>query len=78
MCEKLVDGYHNLNYGQKERGEVRLLSTLSAFPLSCFIDAGANSGDWTSAVKQCFPPQPSILLRFTRKPSQASLNPRRG
>jgi FkbM family methyltransferase len=55
MCESLLDGYHNLNYGQEENGEVWLLSTLAAFPLSCFIDAGANFGDWTSAVKQCFP-----------------------
>jgi FkbM family methyltransferase len=55
ICESLLDGYHNLNYYQRENGEFWLLSTLASFPLSCFIDAGANIGEWTSEVKKRFP-----------------------
>jgi FkbM family methyltransferase len=55
ICESLLNGYHNLNYFQWENGEFWLLSTLASFPLSCFIDAGANVGDWTAEVKKNFP-----------------------
>jgi FkbM family methyltransferase len=51
----LVDGYHNHDYDLKTNGEFWVLSTLARFPLSCFIDVGANIGDWTSAVKSTFP-----------------------
>jgi len=55
ICESLVDGYHNLDYDLKTNGEYAVLSALAKWPLSCFIDAGANIGEWTSAVKRYYP-----------------------
>lgn len=54
ICGSLLDGYHNLNYDHAQNGEFRVLSRLASLPLSCFFDAGANIGEWTSAVKKCF------------------------
>jgi FkbM family methyltransferase len=55
VCESLLDGYHNQNYDLKTNGEYWVLSTLARFPLACCIDAGANIGEWTAAVKRCCP-----------------------
>jgi FkbM family methyltransferase len=55
VCESLIDGYHNLDYDLKTNGEHWVLSALAQWPLSCFIDAGANIGEWTAAVKTYHP-----------------------
>lgn len=55
ICESLVDGYHNLNYDLKTNGEYWVLAALAKWPLACFIDAGANTGEWTRAVKSYCP-----------------------
>ncbi|MGC9946214.1 MAG: FkbM family methyltransferase [Bryobacteraceae bacterium] len=55
VCRSLVDGYHNLDYDMETNGEYRVLWVLDGWPLSCFVDAGANIGAWTSAVKRYYP-----------------------
>ncbi|MGC9946215.1 MAG: FkbM family methyltransferase [Bryobacteraceae bacterium] len=55
ICRSLVDGYNNVDYDMETNGEYWVLSALDRWPLSCFIDAGANIGKWTVAVKRYFP-----------------------
>jgi FkbM family methyltransferase len=65
--------YENHNYDIQTNGELFVLQALTANPISCIFDVGANKGSWSLAAHKLFPKakihafeiaQPTALLLF--------------